>query len=424
MRMKHRRFSKWAVLAVLTLFTLLHEADRLLIGPLTSSIMASFRIDEGQMGAVVSGALIVGGLLFPVWGYLFDRFSRARLIALAATIWGATTWLSALAPTFGWFVVARAATGVDDASTPGVYSLLADTFDPRVRGRVYALLKTAMPAGYVLGAVLATTLAPRVGWRWIFVMTGGAGLVVAVLVALVVKDVARGATEPELAGAPAVAARFSWAVARSLLRRRTLVALYAQGFFAVLPINVVTFWFFRYLETERGYTGTTSLSVATLTVLGLGVGFPLGGVLGDRLFRRMPQGRLLAGIATLPGSVLLCAALLTPTTEPVLFALLAATGVFLTSFAAPNIGATISDVSLPEVRSTALAMQGLVEATGAALAPFLAGLVADRASLGTAFIVVVAGAAMCWTPFYLIALASISRDLEQTRSQLRARSRS
>jgi sugar phosphate permease len=69
-------------------------------------------------------------------------------------------------------------------------------------------------------------------------------------------------------------------------------------------------------------------------------------------------------------------------------------------------------------------MQGLVEATGAALAPFLAGLVADRASLGTAFIVVVAGAAMCWTPFYLIALASISRDLEQTRSQLRARSRS
>lgn len=171
--MKDRRSSRWAVLAVLTLFTLLHQADRLLIGPLTSSIMASFRIDEGQMGAVVSGALIVSGLLFPVWGYLFDRFSRARLIALAATIWGATTWLSALAPTFGWFVMARAATGVDDASTPGVYSLLADTFDPRVRGRVYALLKTAMPAGYVLGAVLATTLAPRVGWRWIFVVTGG-----------------------------------------------------------------------------------------------------------------------------------------------------------------------------------------------------------------------------------------------------------
>jgi MFS family permease len=420
--MKHRRSSRWAVLAVLTLFTLLHQADRLIVGPLTSSIMDSFHIDEAQMGAAVSGALIVGGLLFPLWGYLFDRFSRARLLAIAAAVWGGTTWLSALAPTFGWFVVARAATGVDDASTPGVYSLLADTFEPRVRGRVYALLKTAMPAGYVLGAVLATTLAPRIGWRWIFVMTGGAGLVVAVLVALVVKDVARGATELELAGAPAAAARFSWAVARSLLRRRTLVALYAQGFFAILPINVVTFWFFRYLETERGYTGTALLSVAALTVLGLGVGFPLGGVLGDRLFRRMPQGRLLVGMATLPGSVLLCAALLTATTQPGIFALLAATGAFLTSFAAPNVGATISDVSLPEVRSTALAIQGLVETTGAALSPFLAGLVAARASLGTAFLVVVAGAAMCWTPFYLIALASISSDLDYTRSQLRARS--
>lgn len=421
--MRNRRSSRWATLAVLLCFTLLHQADRLIVGPLTSSIMDSFHINEAQMGTVLSGALVTGSLLFPLWGYLFDRFSRARLLTIAAAVWGATTWLSAIAPTFGWFVASRAATGIDDASVPGAYSLLADTFEPRVRGKVYAALKVSIPVGYVVGAALATFLAPRIGWRWVFVVTGSAGMLVAVLVALFVREMPRGATEPELAGAPGASLTFRWSVARRLLRRRTLVALYAQGFLAVIPINVVTFWMYRYLETERGYSGRASLSVAIVTVTGLAMGLPLGGALGDRLFHAMPRGRLLVVAATVPGSLLLCAALLVPATGHVAFALLAMTGSFLTGFAAPNIVATISDISPPQVRSTALAMQSLVETTGAALAPLLTGIVASRISLGTAFLVLIAGASVLWIPCYLVALRNVSDDIEQTRAELRARSR-
>ncbi|MCX6085930.1 MAG: MFS transporter [Caldiserica bacterium] len=422
--MRNRRSSKWATLAVLLCFALLHQADRLIVGPLTSSIMDSFHINEAQMGTVLSGALVTGGLLFPLWGYLFDRFSRARLLTVAAAVWGATTWLSAIAPTFGWFVASRAATGIDDASVPGAYSLLADTFEPRVRGKVYAALKVSIPVGYVVGAALATFLAPRIGWRWVFVVTGAAGIFVAVLVALFVTDVPRGATEPELAGVSEESLTFHWSVARRLLKRRTLVALYAQGFLAVIPINVVTFWMYRYLETERRYSGRASLSVAIVTVTGLAMGLPLGGALGDRLFRAMPRGRLLVVAATIPGSLLLCAALLVPAANQVAFALLSMTGAFLTGFAAPNIVATISDVSPPEVRSTALAMQSLVETTGAALAPLLTGVVASKISLGTAFLVLIAGASVLWIPCYLIALRSVAGDIERTRSELRARTES
>ena len=97
---------------------------------------------------------------------------------------------------------------------------------------------------------------------------------------------------------------------------------------------------------------------------------------------------------------------------------------FLTGFAAPNIVATISDVSPPEVRSTALAMQSLVETTGAALAPLLTGIVASKISLGTAFLVLIAGASVLWIPCYLIALRSVAGDIEQTRAELRARTES
>jgi len=416
------RSGRWAALGALLCFTLLHQADRLIVGPLTSSIMASFHINEAQMGAALSGSLAVGGLLYPLWGYLFDRFSRARMLTIAAALWGATTWLAAVAPSYGWFVAARASTGIDDASVPGAYSLLADTFEPRVRGRVYALLKTSIPVGYVFGAALATALAPRIGWRWVFVVTGAAGMVVAGLIALAVRDVPRGATEPELAGAFEGQLAFRWSAARGLLKRRTLLSLYAQGFLAVIPINVVTFWMYRYLETERGYSGQASLSVAVVTVAGLAVGLPLGGFLGDRLFRSTLRGRLLVVAATIPGSVLLCVALLVPVTYRVAFAVLAMVGSFLTGFAAANILATISDISPPEVRSTALAVQSLVETTGAALAPLLTGIVALRISLGTAFLALIAGASALWIPCYLVALANVARDIQATRAELRARS--
>jgi hypothetical protein len=67
-------------------------------------------------------------------------------------------------------------------------------------------------------------------------------------------------------------------------------------------------------------------------------------------------------------------------------------------------------------------MQSLVETTGAALAPLLTGILASRISLGTAFLVLIAGASALWIPCYLIALGHVSSDIEQTRAELRARS--
>jgi hypothetical protein len=44
-----------------------------------------------------------------------------------------------------------------------------------------------------------------------------------------------------------------WEAMRGLLRIRTLLLLMAQGFFGVFAWTVLIFWFFRYLEKERGY---------------------------------------------------------------------------------------------------------------------------------------------------------------------------
>src|SRR6476619_101691 len=127
-RMRTSARYRWYVVGVFFVFMLLHQTDRLLIGPLTPDIMATFHITMTQMGAVSTGALLVGAVLYPVWGYAYDRFSRPKLLSLASFIWGSTTWISAVAPTYPVFLATRASTGVDDSSYPGLFSLVSDYF--------------------------------------------------------------------------------------------------------------------------------------------------------------------------------------------------------------------------------------------------------------------------------------------------------
>lgn len=55
--MKQSRY-RWFVVVIFFFFMLLHQSDKLLIGPLTTRIMDAFKINEAQMGFVFTGALI------------------------------------------------------------------------------------------------------------------------------------------------------------------------------------------------------------------------------------------------------------------------------------------------------------------------------------------------------------------------------
>jgi MFS transporter, Spinster family, sphingosine-1-phosphate transporter len=425
--MTYRR-GRWFVVAIFFAFMLLHQSDRLLIGTLTPDIMETFGINMAKMGAVSTGALIVGGIFYPLWGYLYDRYGRAKLLALASFLWGCTTWLNALARTFGGFLVTRASTGIDDSSYPGIYSLISDYFEPKLRGRVYGVLQLSMPLGFLLGMILALSLRASIGWRGLFILTGTLGVVLSAVIFFAVREPKRGASEPEMARLEQAGVeqtgvyRFSWEAARGLFRKPSLLLLFAQGFFGVFPWNVITFWFFTYLERERGYTGAGLFITMAAAVLALAAGYPLGGALGDRLFRRTPRGRVIvAAIGVLTGALLLIVTLAIPAAQQGAFTLmLMLTAVFI-PFASPNVTSTVYDVTLPEVRSSALAIQYFLESSGAALAPTLAGLIADRASLHSAILIICVSTWLLCALAFLAVIYLLPRDIGVLRSQMQAR---
>lgn len=418
----HNRY-RWFVVSVFFIFMLLHQSDKLLIGPLTSKIMEEFNIDEVQMGAVFTGALLVGAILYPLWGYLYDRYARSKLLALASLIWGATTWLSAIAPTYPTFLATRATTGIDDSSYPGLYSLISDYFGPQLRGKVYGLLQLTQPLGYMIGLLVATLLSGLLGWRGVFYVTGSLGIVLAIVIFFGVKEPARGRAEPELEDLEKIGIyRFDFKTALALFRKRSLILLFLQGFVGVFPWNVITYWFFRYLETERGYDETSVLTTMAPAILVLAAGYFIGGALGDFFFKRTPRGRILVALCgVIAGAIFLTLTLSVPLENQLLFTgLLMLTALFM-PFASPNVISTVYDITLPEVRSTSLAVQYFIENGGAALAPLLAGFIARDSSLGVAILTICVSAWALGTIFLAGTAYLVPHDIAVLRGQMRER---
>ena len=414
---------RWFVVGIFFAFMLLHQSDKLLIGPLTPDIIREFNITKTQMGAVLTGALIVGTVLYPIWGYLYDRYARAKLLALASFIWGATTWLSAVVRTYPAFLGTRASTGIDDSSYPGLYSLIADYFGPQMRGKIYGLLQLTQPIGYLVGMILALMLAPTIGWRSIFYITGSLGIVLAVFIFFGVKEIPRGKAEPEYEGMEQITQiHFSWNATKDILKKRTMWFIFLQGFAGVFPWNVITYWFFTYLQEERGYDSNGVLFTMAPVILILAAGYFLGGTLGDWLFKRTHKGRIIvSSVGVLMGAVFLFFALETPIeARGAFFVLMVLTAIFM-PLSSPNVISTVFDISLPEVRSTAQAVEYFIESSGAALAPLMAGIIADATNLHTSILTICITAWLLCFIFYLGALFFIDGDIKSLRTQMTAR---
>jgi len=414
---------RWLVVGTFFFFILLHQADKLLIGPLTTPIMETFGIDEAEMGLVFSGAIVVGAIFYPLWGFLFDMFSRTKLLALASFIWGSTTWISALARTYPLFLISRASTGIDDSCYPGIYNTVADYFEPKERGKVNGILGLAQPMGYLVGMVLGIFLLTLIGWRNIFIVTGAVGILLSFVIFFFLKEPARGGTEPEFVEAGSVSTvKFNWKAVGKLVKKPTLMALYVDSFFGVIPWQVITFWFFRYLETERGYAPERMFLVMVIVVLVLSAGYPIGGAIGDRLFHRWPRGRLIvSATGILLGTVFLAVALMTPNAQSIFFEISLGLAALFMPMANPNGVATIYDITEPEVRSTAQSINNFLEQIGSAFAPALAGFIAVNASLGTAIFGICTSAWTICFIFAVVALIFVPRDIKNLRSELRSR---
>ena len=111
-------------------------------------------------------------------------------------VWSAATVGSGLATTFALLILARALTGVGEASyTVVTPSLISDFYPADRRGRAMAIFYAAIPIGSAVGFVLGGAINAHWGWRAAFFVAGVPGAALAALL-LMFRDPVRGTFDP------------------------------------------------------------------------------------------------------------------------------------------------------------------------------------------------------------------------------------
>jgi len=187
-------------LFLLFLANVLNVGDRMLLGVVTEPVRRDLALSDTQM-ALANGLLFV---LFNLVAGLFiarlaDRGNRVRILTVGIALWSLATAATGLARNFPELAMARLAVGVGEATAfPAVMSLIPDLFRPRVRGTAVGVFQAGSFVGIVGGTVLAGVVAAALGWRPMFLVCGVAGVVLATVVVLTVREPAREqALDPE-----------------------------------------------------------------------------------------------------------------------------------------------------------------------------------------------------------------------------------
>lgn len=119
-----------------------------------------------QVKAIILAATGVGGL---VLGILADRAGRKPALILSILVYVAGTAAAGFARSLPWMLGCAAIAGIGiGGQWAAGQTLLGETVPPRLRGRFGALAQTGAPLGLGAATLLATQIAPAIGWRAAF----------------------------------------------------------------------------------------------------------------------------------------------------------------------------------------------------------------------------------------------------------------
>jgi MFS family permease len=278
---------RYYVLALLVLVYTFNFLDRQILGILASSIKKDLNLTDTDLG-------LMGGLAFAVFytvlgipiAWLADRYSRVGIMAVALTVWSGFTAACGLAGGFWQLFLMRMGVGVGEAGgVAPAYSLISDYFPPAQRARAFAVYSFGIPIGSALGILCGGLIASRVDWRTAFFAVGLAGVVIAPLFRLTVRDPQRGRFDAAKA-TPAGAASLG-AVLSLLLRKPSFWLLSLGAASSSVCGYGVAFWlpsfFMRSLKLDLVQT---SLFYSAICLVGGVIGIWGGGALADRFARR------------------------------------------------------------------------------------------------------------------------------------------
>lgn len=408
----------WWALALLSFASFFNYLDRMVIAVLVEPMKRDLGLTDTQMG-LVSGfafALLYATAGLPI-ARLADRRSRVRILAACLAAWSLMTALTGQVRGFLELFLVRMGVGIGEAGcVPASHSLIADLFPPERRAFALGIFQAGGLLGLTVGLAVAGWLADTQGWRTALLVVGLAGLPLALLIAIGLREPARAASHAADAGETAITA------IRALLARPAFVQV-------LLGISVGAFaaygkaqWYPAFYVRSHGLS-LTEIGIYGSLASGLGgiVGILLGGVAMIRLRQRDPRWEMWLPMGGYLAAIPFALATLTLSHYPLAFL-----AQFLSVMAAASGGgaalAALQAHAEPHRRATAAALMLILSSLiGLGLGPVAVGLLSDRLSPvygadSLRYAMLAATGIYAWAALHF-ALAARSTDNEMTGQQ-------
>jgi MFS family permease len=373
----------WVVFALAFGLLISDYMARQVLNAVFPLLKVEWALSDAQLGWL-SGvvALMVGLLTFPL-SLLADRWGRVKSLTLMAVLWSAATLLCAVAASYTQMLVGRVLVGVGEAAYGSVgIAVVISVFPSRMRATLTAAFMAGALFGQVLGVAVGGEIAGTYGWRAAFTAIGLAGLVLAILFPIIVR-------ESRIVGASKASSASGEDLARpplkALFASRSVKLAYLGSGLQLFSVAALPAWLPTFLGRYHAMSVAEAGRVSALLFLACGVGMILCGIAGDRFARTRPDNKILLAIGYCIGaSVALFAAM---QCEPNLMQLLLlAVAMFLAAGTTGPAGAMVANLTPIAIHGTAFATLTLANnLIGLAPGPILTGWMADKLGLDVAF---------------------------------------
>lgn len=173
---------QWRVFILCFLVAIFDGFDTQAIAFTAPALIQAFSLGPGALAPVMTAGTVGMVLGAMTLGLLGDKLGRRPVILGAVALFGVATLATAFSTTTTQIVVLRFLAGLGmGGATPVLLSLAGEYGPAKKRGTIMTTVLLGLPAGAILGGLLAAKMLPVIGWQGIFAVGGVVPLVLLVV---------------------------------------------------------------------------------------------------------------------------------------------------------------------------------------------------------------------------------------------------
>lgn len=276
------------ILIVLTIVNLFNYIDRYVLSAVLEPIKKDLNISsDADMGRLATAFMLGYFITSPIFGYLGDRISRRKLMAIGVIGWSLGTCLTGVAQIFSFMIFCRVMVGLGEASFGAIGpAVISDAFSGKKRNQAITIFSVAVPIGAAIGFALGGYLGATLGWRAAFFITGFPGFLLAILL-FTIPEPSRGQSDGTLATADKINIKKLGALFRN---KQYMLATIGYVFYT-FAMGAFSFWGPAFLSRVHGMNvNDATMFLGPALIVGGLLGTLLGGYLANKWRKKNPAG--------------------------------------------------------------------------------------------------------------------------------------